>query len=98
MDNLKKIMGSGDEETLKIYEMQREIQSLREELREQQWTPEEKCRHEARGHAEYHDRCEVCVRVREQWCDNDVEQVNIDLRHHVTQLQDENRKLKQQDR
>ena len=70
--------------------------SLRRELREKQRTPEEKCQHEARGRAEYDDRCEVCVRVREQWCDNDVAQVNIDLRHRVTELQDENRKLKQQ--
>ena len=38
----------------------------------------------------------MCVRVREQWCDNDVEQVSIDLRHRVTELEDENRKLKQQ--
>ena len=85
-----------DEETLQIYELQREIQSLRHELREQQWTLEEKSQHEDRGNAEYDDRCEVCVRVRKQFCDNGVEQVNIDLRHRVTELQDENRRLKQQ--
>ena len=85
-----------DEETLQIYEIQREIQSLRHELREQQWTLEGKSQHEARCHAEYDDRCEVCVRVRKQCCDNGVEQVNIDLCHRVTELQDENRKLKQQ--
>ena len=42
------------------------------------------------------DRCEVCVRVRKQFCDNSVEQANINLCHRVTELQDENRKLKQQ--
>ena len=31
-----------DEETLQIYEIQREIQSLKHELREQQWSLEEK--------------------------------------------------------
>ena len=50
---------------------------------------------EARGHAAYDDRCEICVLVEEHWCDNGVEQVKIDLRHRVTELQDENRKLKQ---
>ena len=94
-DNLNMIMGSRDQETVKIYEIQRETQSLRHELREQQWTLEEKYQHEARVHGEYGHRCEVCVRVREQWCDNDVEQVNIDLRHRVTEHQDEDRKLKQ---
>ena len=50
----------------------------------------------SRCHAEYDDRCEVCVRVRKQFCDNSVEQANINLCHRVTELQDENRKLKQQ--
>ena len=85
-----------DEETLQIYEIQREIQSLKHELREQQWTLEEKSQHEDLCHAEYDDRCEVCVRVRTQFCDNSVEQANINLCHRVTELQDENRKLKQQ--
>ena len=65
-DNLNMIVGLGDEENFMIYEMQREIQSLRNELREQQWTPKEKYQHEARGHVEHNDRCEICVRVREQ--------------------------------
>ena len=95
-DNLNMIMGSGDEETLKIYEILREIQSLRHDVREQQWTLDEKYQHEARGHAEHDDGCEECEQVREQWCDNDVEQVNIDLRHRVTEPQDENRELRQQ--
>ena len=85
-----------DEETLQIYEIQREIQSLKHELREQQWSLEEKSQHESRCHAEYDDRCEICVRVRKQFCDNSVEQANINLCHRVTELQDENRKLKQQ--
>ena len=85
-----------DEETLQIYEIQREIQSLKHELREQQWSLEEKTQHEANGHAEYDNRCEICVRVRKQFCDNSVEQANINLCHRVTEIQDENRKLKQQ--
>ena len=85
-----------DEETFQFYEIQREIQSLKHELREQQWTLEEKSQHESRCHAEYDDRCEVCVRVRKQFCDNSVEQANINLCHRVTELQDENRRLKQQ--
>ena len=36
-----------DEETFQIYEIQREIQSLKHELREQQWSLEEKTQHEA---------------------------------------------------
>ena len=85
-----------DEETFQIYEIQREIQSFKHELREQQWSLEEKSQHESRCHAEYDNRCEICVRVRKQFCDNSVEQANINLCHRVTEIQDENRKLKQQ--
>ena len=54
--------------------MKREVQSLKSELRALRtghlstsevrlpWTPEEKLlRHESNGHAEYHNRCEICV-------------------------------------
>ena len=54
--------------------MKREVQSLKSELRALRtaqlsasevrlpWTPEEKLRHEANGHAEYDNRCEICVK------------------------------------
>ena len=54
--------------------MKREIQFLKSELRALRtghlstsevrlpWTPEEKLRHEANGHAEYDNRCEICVK------------------------------------
>ena len=54
--------------------MKREVQSLKSELRALRtghvstsevrlpWTPEEKHRHEVNGHAEYDNRCEICVR------------------------------------
>ena len=38
--------------------MKREVQSLKNEP----WTPEEKLRHESNGHAEYDNRCEICVK------------------------------------
>ena len=53
--------------------LKREVQSLKSELRALRtghlstsdvrppWTPEEKHRHEANGHAEYDNRCEICV-------------------------------------
>ena len=55
--------------------MKREVQSLKSELRALRtghlstsevtllWTPEEKHRHEVNGHAEYDNRCEVCVQL-----------------------------------
>ena len=54
--------------------MKREVQSLKSELRalctghlstsevRLPWTPEEKLRHESDGHAEYDNRCEICVK------------------------------------
>ena len=54
----------------------REVQSLNSELRALRtghlstsevrlpWTPEEKLRHESNGHAEYDNRCELCVEVK----------------------------------
>ena len=54
--------------------MKREVQSLKSELRALRtghlttsearlpWTPEEKLRHESTGHAEYDNRCEICVK------------------------------------
>ena len=55
--------------------MKREVQSLKSELRALRtghlstsevrrlpWTPEEKQRHEVNGHAEYDNRCEICVK------------------------------------
>ena len=54
--------------------MKREVESLKSELRALRtghlstsevripWTPEEKHRHEANGHTEYHNRCENCVK------------------------------------
>ena len=54
--------------------MKREVQSLKSELRALRtghlstsevrlpWTPEEKHRHEVNGHAEYDNRCEICVK------------------------------------
>ena len=54
--------------------MKREVQSLKSELRALRtghlstsevrlpWTPEEKLRHESDGHAEYDNRCEICVK------------------------------------
>ena len=54
--------------------MKREVQSLKSELRALRtghlstsevrlpWTPEEKLRHESNGHAEYDNRCEICVK------------------------------------
>ena len=54
--------------------MKREVQSLKSELRALRtghlstsevrppWTPEEKHRHESNGHAEYYNRCEICVK------------------------------------
>ena len=54
--------------------MKREVQSLKSELRALRtghlstfevrlpWTPEEKLRHESHGHAEYDNRCEICVK------------------------------------
>ena len=54
--------------------LKREVQSLKSELRALRtghlstsdvrlpWTPEEKHRHEANGHAEYDNRCEICVK------------------------------------
>ena len=53
--------------------MKREVQSLKSEFRALRaghqsisevrlpWTPEEKLRHEANRHAEYDNRCEICV-------------------------------------
>ena len=55
--------------------MEREVQSLKSELRPLRtghlstsdvrlpWTPEEKFRHESSGHAEYDNRCELCVKL-----------------------------------
>ena len=55
--------------------MKREVQSLKSELRALHtghlstsevrlpWTPEEKRRHESKGHAEYDNRCEICVKL-----------------------------------
>ena len=52
----------------------REVQSLKSELRVLRtghlstsevrlpWTPEEKLRHESNGHAEYDNRCEICMK------------------------------------
>ena len=52
----------------------REVQSLKSELRALRpghlstsevrlpWTPEEKLRHDSNGHAEYDNRCEICVK------------------------------------
>ena len=48
--------------------MKREVQSLKSEFRALRtgvslpWTPEEKLRHEANGHAEYDNGCEICVK------------------------------------
>ena len=54
--------------------LKREVQSLKSELRALRtghlstsdvrlpWTPEEKLRHEANGHAEYDNWCEICVK------------------------------------
>ena len=54
--------------------MKREVQSLQSELRALRtghlstsevrlpWTPEEKLQHESNGHAEYDNRCEICVK------------------------------------
>ena len=50
--------------------MEREVQSLKSELRGHlftsaerlPWTPEVKHRHEVNGHAEYDNRCEICVK------------------------------------
>ena len=54
--------------------MKRKVQSLKSELRALRtghlstsevrllWTPEEKHRHEVNGHAEYDNRCEICVK------------------------------------
>ena len=54
--------------------MRREVQSLKSELRALRtghlstsevrlpWTPEEKLRHESNSHAEYDNRCEICVK------------------------------------
>ena len=54
--------------------MKRGVQSLTSELRARRsgrlstsevgfpWTPEEKLRHESNGHAEYDNRCEICVK------------------------------------
>ena len=54
--------------------MKREVQSLKSELSALRtghlstseaippWTPEEKLRHESDGHAEYDNRCEICVK------------------------------------
>ena len=54
--------------------MKREVESLKSELRALRtghlstsevklpWTPEEKHRHEANGHAEYDNRCEICLK------------------------------------
>ena len=54
--------------------MNREVQSLKSELRALRtghpstsevrlpWTPEETHRHEVNGHAEYYNRCEICVK------------------------------------
>ena len=54
--------------------MKREVQSLQSELRALRtghlstsevrllWTHEEKLRHESDGHAEYDNRCEICVK------------------------------------
>ena len=53
--------------------MKREVQSLKSELRALRtghlstsevrlpWTPEEKLRHKSNGHAEYDNRCEICM-------------------------------------
>ena len=92
-DNLNMSLDSGDEETLEVYAIQREIKSLRKDLRELQWTPEEKYRHESRGLAEHNERCVICVKVgrklgvraQEQWTDDGVD---------VTELQSENARLK----
>ena len=57
--------------------MKREVPSLKSELRALRtghlstsevrlpWTPEEKLRHESDGHAEYDNRCEICVKSSE---------------------------------
>ena len=57
-----------------FFTMKREVQSLKSELRALRaghlstselrlpWTPEEKLRHESNGHAEYDNRCEICVK------------------------------------
>ena len=54
--------------------MKREVQSLKSELRALRsghlppsevrlpWKPEEKLRHESNGHAEYDNRCKICVK------------------------------------
>ena len=54
--------------------LKREVQSLKSKLRERHtghlstsevrlpWTLEEKHRHESNGHAEYDNRCEICVK------------------------------------
>ena len=54
--------------------MKREVQSLKSELRALRtghqstsevrlpWTPEEKLRHKSNGHAEYDNRCEICMK------------------------------------
>ena len=54
--------------------MKREVQFLKSKLRALRtghlstsevrlpWTPDEKLRHEANGHAEYDNQCEICVK------------------------------------
>ena len=59
---------------IKFSTMKREVQSLESEMRALRtghlsasevghpWTPEEKLRHESNGHAEFDNRCEICVK------------------------------------
>ena len=76
--------------------MKREVKSLKRELRALRnghlstsevrlpLTLEEKHRHESNGHAEYFNRCEICVRVYSESCAFDFASVTFKgLRHCV---------------
>ena len=77
-DNLEKRMTEGPREinAMTLSSVKREVESLKIEMRalctshftatvpRAPWSPEEKRRHEMNGHAEYDDRCEICVKTR----------------------------------
>ena len=69
-----RVMKTREINAITITTLQREVQSLKSELRALRtghlstsevrppWTPEEKHRHEVYGHTEYANRCEICVK------------------------------------
>ena len=77
-DYLEKRMTEGPREinAMTLSNVKREVESLKSEMRALRtghltatmprapWSPEEKRRDEMNGHAEYDDKCEICVKTR----------------------------------